>query len=245
MRAFRRPVAGLLLAAVIVGAGTVIDASSGYAAGGASLAVSPSEGSPQAQFTVTYRWPSTRARKHAAACVPDQITFKWDGALLGHAASTLARDSCVAALNATAPPGGSDARTHTITVAEDASAHATYLVTGDPAGTPSAGASDSTDPPVDPQMTGAATPADAAGPTGLTTEQQGGGSGMMGWLIVFGALLVLAGVGMFGFIIWRTRRPEPDAQAPWSPGDMDTQPIAVQDRAARRSAHRAHRRYRR
>jgi hypothetical protein len=256
MRVLRRPAAGLLLAAGIIGAGVEVGAPCGYAANNTSLAVSPGQGGPVAQFTVMYRWPSTKARKHsdAHACMPDQITFEWDGSLLGRAASTLDGDTCVAALHAAPPPGAyHGASAHTISVANDVSAHATYTVIERLAGPPSAGTSSAapertTDSAVDPQVTGlAGVPAvasDGAGPTARADGQQGADSGVTGWLIAFGVVLFLAGAGAFGVIVWRTRHPRPDAEAPGSPGspaDTDTQPLSLQDPAA--GGARAHRRF--
>jgi hypothetical protein len=238
----------------IIGAGIASDAPCGYAANNTSLTVGPGQGGPAAQFTVMYRWPSTKPRKHsdAHACIPDQITFEWDGSLLGRAASTLAGDTCIATLHAAPPPGAyHGASTHTISVTNDASTHATYTVIERPAGPPSAGTSSATpdsttDPTVDPQVTGLAgvpaAPSDAASPTALANGQQGAGSGLTGWLIAFGAVLFLAGAGTFGVIAWRTRHPSPDAEAPWSPADTDTQPLSLGDPAARRAADGGHRR---
>ncbi len=249
MRALRRPAAGLLLAAGIIGAGIAIDAPSGHAADNTSLTVSPGEGSPDAQFTAVYRWPSTKARKHANACVPGQITFAWDGALLGRAASTRAGNACVAVLQATPPPGAYHGTSgHTISVTDDASAQARYTITERPAGSPSAGTSatpdSATESAVDPQATGLAgvpaAPSDTDSPT--TLGQQDASSGVTGWLIAFGVLLFLAGAGTFGVIAWRTRRPKSATEAPWTPADTDTQPLPLPDQATHRGAHRAHRR---
>jgi hypothetical protein len=240
MRVLRRPAAGPLLAAGIIGAGVAVGAPCGYAANNTSLAIGPGQGSPVAQFTVMYRWPSTKARKHsdAHACMPDQVTFEWDGSLLGRAASTLDGDTCVAALRAAPPPGAyHGASVHTIRVANDASAHATYTVVERPAGPPSAGTSSAapertTDSAVDPQVTGVAgvpAPSDAASPTARADGQQGADSGVTGWLTAFGVVLFLAGAGAFGVIAWRTRHPGPDAEAPGSPADTDTQPLSPRD----------------
>lgn len=240
-RALACRAAGLLLAAGMIGAGIAIGAPSGYAAGSASLTVSPGEGSPDARFTVTYRWPVTRGRKHVTGCLPGQVTVEWDGSVLGRAVSRPDGETCVAALEAT-PPRGSGAGRHTVSVTRDASARATYLVTGSPTEEPSAGTVDSTDPPVGPQVPDASgVPADAAAPAGTGTPEarQDSGGGLMGWLISFGALLVVGGAGMFGFILWRSRRAGPEPA--W---DMDTRPVAMRNRAARRPGHGAHRRHR-
>jgi hypothetical protein len=240
MRALRRPAVGLLLAAGIVGAGIAINAPSGYAVDDTSLTVSPDQGGPDAQFTVVYRWPAANARKHstARACMPGQITFEWDGSSLGRAPATLAGGSCAATLRAAPPPGAyHGTAAHTISVTNDASARATYTVTERPAGTPSAGTPDSaTDSAVDPPAILPATPPGAAGSTALADGQQGAGDGTA-WLIAIGVVLALTGAGVFGVVVWRTRHPKPDAEAPWLLADDNTQPIAV-----RPAAHRARRR---
>jgi hypothetical protein len=244
MHAVRRPTLSLLLAGGVIAAGLAISPPPGYAAGGTSLAVSPGKGSPDTAFTVTYRWPSTRARKHATTCAPSQITFHWDGSVLGNVTSTLSGDSCVAALRATPPADGADAGSHTITVTSDASARATYVVTGDPTGTPSPGASDP-GPVIDPQTPDNAQPTDAASPAGLTAPRQGGGDGMIGVLSTFGVILLLAGAGILVFIFLRVRRPQTGAEAGWS-SETQTQPYAVPNRESRpAAAHRARRQFRR
>jgi hypothetical protein len=250
MRALCRPAAGLLLAAGIIGAGIAIDAPSGHSADNTSLSVSPGEGSPDAQFTAVYRWPSIKARKHSNACVPDQVTFEWDGAPLGRAASTRAGSACVAVLRAAPPPGAYHGTSgHTISVTGDASARASYTVTERPTSSPSAGTSSATpdsatESAVDPQPTGLAgvpaPPSDTDSPT--TLGQQDANSGVTGWLIAFGALLFLAGAGTFGIIAWRTRHPKSAAAAPWTPADADTQTLPLPDQATHRGAHRARRR---
>jgi hypothetical protein len=242
MHAVRRPTLSLLLAGGMIAAGLAISPSPGHAAGGTSLAVSPGKGSPDTAFTVTYRWPSARGRKHTTTCAPSQITFHWDRSVLGTVTSTLTGDSCVAALRATPPAEGADAGTHTITVTSDASARATYVVTGDPTGTPIPGASDP-GPVIDPQ-TPDAQPTDAASPAGLTAPRQGGGGdGMIGVLSTFGVILLLAGAGILVFILLRTRRPQPGAEARWS-SETQTQAFAVPNRESWRAAHRARRRFR-
>jgi hypothetical protein len=244
MHAVRRPTLSLLAAAGVIAAGLAISPPPGYAAGGTSLAVSPGKGSADTPFTVTYRWPSTRARKHTTTCAPSQITFHWDGSVLGNVTSTLTGDSCVAALRAAPPAGGADAGTHTITVTGDASARAAYVVTGDPTGTPVPGASDP-GPIIDAQTPGAQ-PTDAASAAALTAPRQGGGGdGMIGVLSTFGVILLLAGAGILIVIVLRTRRSQPGAEARWS-SETQTQPSAVPNRESRPApAHRARRQFRR
>jgi hypothetical protein len=245
MLVLRRRAAGLLLAGGIIGTGIAIDTPPGHAAD-TSLTVSPGRGSVDAQFTVTYRWPAARGRRHTSICVPDQVTFEWDGSPLGRAAATPAGSACVATLRTTPPQGalhGTD--TYAISVTNDRSARATYTVTEGPAGTPSANPSsaapDGLDPGADPQATDVAgEPSASAAPT---AERAAGGSanlGAPGWLIAFGTVLFLVGAGMFGMIAWQSRRRRSDAEA-LRPLDTDAQSRALRGRTERRPAHRARR----
>jgi hypothetical protein len=222
--------------------GIAVNAPSGYAVNDSSLSVSPDQGGPDARFTVVYRWPAGNARKHSTArtCMPTQITFRWDSSSLGRAPSTLAEDGCAATLRVAAPAGAYG--THTISVTNDESARASYEVTEHAAGTPSAAIPGSADPAVDPPVPVMVptTPSQAA--TAMANQQQGAG-GWAGWLIAFGLVLALAGAGMFGVMIWRTRHPKPDPDEPWSPEGFDTQQLPVHSRAVRPAAHRAPRRF--
>src|SRR5262245_57529162 len=124
MRVLRRLIAGLLLATGVVGAGVAMDGGYGYAAGGTSLVVSPREGRPDAQFTATYRWLPDKGPRHM--CIPDQVTFEWDGSTLGSATSARAGNTCIATLHV-APPRRAyqGTSTHTISVT-NGSARAAY-----------------------------------------------------------------------------------------------------------------------
>jgi hypothetical protein len=124
VRVLQRVLAALLLVVGIV-AGVAIHAPPGHADTNASLTVSPGRGGPQAEFAMLYRWSTAKGHKRSNACFPRQITFSWDGSLLGHATSTLTGRTCVAALQS-APPPGAHSGTHTISAAEDPSARATY-----------------------------------------------------------------------------------------------------------------------
>jgi hypothetical protein len=246
MLVLRRRAASLLLTGGIIGAGIAIGAPSGYGAD-TGLAVSPRQGSPDAQFAATYRWPATKGRRHSTVCAPGEITFEWDGSLLGRATPTQAGGTCVATLRATPPQRTyRGATTHAISVTSDRSARATYTVTERTAASPSADASpavtdSTTDPAGDPAATDlAGAPAASAGPTAPTVGQNAN-SGASFWLIAFGTTLFLAGVGMFGMIAWRARHPKPDAQAPRPSPDNQTQPRAPQGQTPRRAAHRARR----
>jgi hypothetical protein len=239
----QRVSAALLLVAGIVG-GVAIHAPAGHAGTNASLTVSPGRGGPQAEFAVRYEWFSGNGRKRWDACFSHQITFAWDGSPLGRVNPTLAGRTCVATLRS-APPPGTSGGTHTISAAEDPSVRATYTVTGNPGGdssdpTPTAvpedaatdGAVDSINPAdaANPQATALAARPGGPTPTVSADGERDSGSGIVPWLIAFGAVLFLTGTGTFGLVVRRTRQPEPDP---------DTQPLPLVDQAARRPAHRA------
>lgn len=238
MRVPRRPVVGLLLVAGLIGAGVAVEAPSGYAARNTSLVVSPDQGGANTQLTVTYQWPSTTARRHNThACTPEQITFEWDGSLLGRATATSTGNACVAVLRASPPPGTRQGA-HTITVDTDSSLRATYTytVTARPSSTatPSSATPDTTtDAAIDPLATGSQ---DALAPVPDTTSQAGiadgrrGGDGASAWYIALGVLLFLAGTSALGVIVWRMRRPKSDVE--------HTRTVPLRARPGWRPAHR-------
>lgn len=242
VRVLQRVSAALLLVVGIVG-GIAMHAPSGHAETNGSLTVSPGQGGPQAEFVVLYQWSSGKERKRSSAC-SRQITFTWDGSPLGSATSTLAGRTCVATLRSTPPPGA-DSGTHTISAAEDPSARARYTVTGNPAGnssdptptavpedTTTAGPDDSINPAdtANPQATAVAALPGGHTPTVSADGEKDPGSGLVPWLIAFGAVLFLTGTGTFGLVVRRAHRPE---------SDSDTRPLPLVSQAARRPAHRA------
>jgi hypothetical protein len=245
VRVLQRVSAALLLVVGIV-AGVAIHAPSGHADTNGSLTVSPGRGGPQAEFAVLYRWPAVKMRKRSNACFPQQVTFTWDGSPLGRGTSTLAGRTCVATLRSAPPPGAyGGTSTHTISAADDPSARATYSVTGSPDGSsrdpaPTAvpedttidGAVDSINPadPLNPQATAFAAPSDRPTPAASADGERDPGSGLVPWLIAFGAVLFLTGTGTLGLSVLRSRRPGPDT---------DTQPLPLANQAVRRPAHRA------
>jgi hypothetical protein len=249
VRVLLRVTAALLLVVGIV-AGVAIHAPSGHADTNATLTVSAGQGGPETEFAVLYQWPAVKIRKRSNACVPQQITFTWDGSPLGRGTSTLAGGTCVATLRSAPPPGAyGGTSTHTIGAVDDPSVHATYTVIGligspggdssepAPAAVPEVtttdGAVESIKPadPVNPQATAVATASDGSTPAASAADdERDQGSGLAPWLIAFGAVLFLTGTGTFGLSVRRSRRPEPDT---------DTQPLPLASQAARRAAHRA------
>jgi hypothetical protein len=243
MHVLRCLAAGLLLAAGVIGAGIVIDDRSAYAAGNTSLIVSPGEGTPGAQFTATYRWPSVKAHGQPPACTPSQITFEWDGSTLGQAAPARTGSGCVAALHATPPPGAyRGTSTHTITVANDASARATYRVTerqaSQPSSSPPSATPPSTTEAADPQATAVpGEPSDTASSAALAGSPKSGNAGTTAGLIGFGRVLFLAGAATLSFIAWRRRRPPLAAQLASPQAAADTRPLPPRHRGVHRRSY--------
>jgi hypothetical protein len=133
----------LVIAGLLVAAGVGIDALPGYAAP-TGLTVSPGQGSPDTEFTATFRYSSQVSNNQCGSDIP----FGWDGSTLGHAKSVADGDSCVATLRKTPPPG-SHAGNHTISVKISTGGgnngkfvyetKTTYTVTAGPAPIPPAG----------------------------------------------------------------------------------------------------------
>lgn len=216
VRALRLVVVGLLVAA-----GITIGVPFAYADSNASLGVSPAHGSPDGQFTAILRWQPPKHGK-TPQCLPDQVTFEWDGAVLGRTASVLVGDSCLATLRATPPTGAyQGVSNHIIGVNGARDLHARYtVVAGSPAtpggsqppaaaaATPESTSTAATDAqtnnPTDPAATSSglvpAAPAVGAQPPGNSLSWVPGG------IVALGTVLFLAGAGAFGVIVWRTRR---------------------------------------
>src|SRR5262245_57113621 len=237
-----RLAAGMLLAGGVVGTGLAIDAESGYAAGNASLVVSPGEGRPDGSFTATYRWLAGRGRSHTNTCVPSQITFDWDGSTLARATPTRSGNTCVATLRATPPPGryrGSSP--HTITVTSDASVRATYTViqpqAGRPSGAPASATPPSTTDAAVPQSTGdPGIPSDAPVSAARTDNRHAWSTGTTLDLIGLGTVLFLAAAATLGIVAWR-RRDALDARVPAPRAAEDTQPLPLRRGGAHRRSY--------
>jgi hypothetical protein len=224
MRAFRRIATAVLVVTGTLGAGTALGAPDGYAANGTELQVSPDTGAADSHLTVTYRWPAARHGRHVVGCVPTTVTFTWDGTTLGRAAATTAGDSCTATLGAVPPDGAQTTGTHTIGVASDASVRVTFTVTDGASAEPGTDPSDGVpDPEVEPQTVG---PDGITGslrdPGALPTDGAGGHGGGTGVLIALGVLLVAAGMGTFGYVVWRLRQDDLDIEqdSRWNAGRL-------------------------
>ena len=222
-----------ILVWILVGAGPAAAASIG------TLRVDPAFGRPTTKFTVTYEYaPAT------TACVKGSVTFKWDGTDLRTVAVGQVMVSrtvrCRAVLgNALPPADDRDPGPHTISVdthglpPADArpytilpgptqsarpsptpsrtSASPTRRPTADPTDDTVAGGIDTSPASLAPLGTGQPSVA------GVASGGGSGGGGLMSWVLIFGGLLVLGGITIFGLLIYWTRRGgpgevEPDTQ---------------------------------
>lgn len=132
-------VAGTCLVAVAVG---VLAATPAQARGSASLTLGPNNGAPNTPFTASFH---LNVPGGPSACLGGQVTFIFDATPLG---SGQLDQTCNAAVQM-AVPGGVNPGAHkvhaTVTgAAQNASATATFTVTGGPPTTPSSGATTTT-----------------------------------------------------------------------------------------------------
>jgi hypothetical protein len=237
--------AGMLLVGGAVGVGLAVDPGSGYAAGDTSLVVSPGSGRPDASFTTAYRWlASSRGRRRTNDCAFTQITFEWDGTVLGRATPTRSGSDCIATLRAVPPSGRYRATgTHTITVTRDSSVRAAYAIVQVQASQPplSAPASPLPDPsdmtnPLVPDDLGtsgnSATPAAAQAADSPNVQN----TGMTVVLTGFGTVLFLVGAGALGFIVWRRRQATAEMPLPALGANDETQQLPLRHRGAHRRA---------
>jgi hypothetical protein len=209
MRAVRIALAGL------VGlAGALIGAPAAFAAG-ASLTLSPAHGAARSTFTVTYHY-SGFANGFCPLGRFAGVVFAWDGNRVGQ--SQLNRQTCSVQVRMRPPRNDRGGGLHTVTAAIPAvagsRADSTYTID---TAAPSPTAAPAGQQTQDPASTGptAGDPA-TGGPAALPPASVAGSAATqaaanvqpswLGWALVFGAALVLAGAGTFGFVIVRSRR---------------------------------------
>lgn len=214
--------------AVVAGAvgvltGALTAAGPAAAAGTASLALRPDHGRPTTPFAVEYQFTA-----QGAIC-PLTVSFSWDGRPLGTAHVTRpgqkATSLCVAALGATPPADDRDPGRHKVGVAAVAghpAQDATYTIqpgptptrtptpertTAGPTGQPT---TDQTDDPAGSGVnasSAAVAPIDTGGASVLgAVSQSSGGGGLTAFVLILGGLLTLGGLGIFGLLVYWTRR---------------------------------------
>jgi hypothetical protein len=218
-----------VLAAAGILVGTLVGAGPAAAAGGGTLRLSPDRGRPTAPFTITYEYTPT-----GTTC-KGQVTFAWDGSPLHTAApvgpAMSGRTLRCRAVLATAPPAEDRAPgPHKVAVDTGglpAAGQVTYTVLPGPtfSALPSPTPSRTTAAPTRQPTTTATANGDNAIAGGIDTSQaavapldtgvpsvaaaasgSSGGGGLVSWILIFGGLLVLGGVTIFGLLIYWTRR---------------------------------------
>jgi hypothetical protein len=221
-----------VLVAIGVLAGALIGAGPALAAGTAALKLNPDRGRPGAAFTAVYQF------SPAGTVCPMTVTFGWDGRVLGTGHVTRAgglRDPlCIAAVGAMPPPDDRGPGPHQVEAAATAghpAQDATYTIEGGPSATPSRPTTGHTAAPTSTYddtanqpgagvntSQGAVAPLDAGGSVlGASTADSGAGGGLTAWILIFGGLLVLGGLAIFGLLIYWSRRGGGDG-----PVDSDT-----------------------
>jgi hypothetical protein len=214
-----------VLGAIGVLTGALIGAGSALAAPSASLVVNPSEGRADTQITVTYEVSSGVG---PTTC-PATVEFTWDGSRWRSVSRKLTTAVCVYAFRAVPPdrtPGaheiGAGGLYSTFTIigrAASATPTPSRPTTGRTTAVPTSTYDDTANQPGAGLNTsqGAVAPLDAGGSVlGASTADSGGG-GVTAWILIFGGLLVLGGLAIFGLLIYWSRRGGGDG-----PVDSDT-----------------------
>jgi len=230
MRALRCLPAGLLGAAVAVGAtlAVTVGATPATAAPNfaASLALDPPAGKASTTITATFQLnapDNVRCRM--------RVVFRWDDHTLGQKGS----DSCTLTVHLRAPKDGRDQGPHTVRAVDLVSrqdASATFTITnGDATPTPTSRATQPTDnqsidagPPL-PVDTATVNPAAAAPPV----PQVASSSSTFTWVaLFFGGALLLGGVVILVLVVLRMRRGDgaPDDYGDGAPDDYG-EPLPV------------------
>ena len=212
---------GILLG-VLVGAGPAA------AAGVGTLRLSPDRGRPTTPFSVSYDYPQQNS-----ACA--RVSFTWGDSLpLGSGQGThglRATSLCQLTVLHVLPPAEDSAPgRHTVRATIEgrtaSGQTATYTIlpgptlSARPTPTPTSATptrtttADTAAGGVDTSQAGVA-PLDTAAPSvaGVSSGGSGGG-GLVSWVLIFGALLVLGGITIFGLLIYWTRRGGPDDVEP-------------------------------
>ncbi|MEN3307239.1 MAG: hypothetical protein V7603_3441 [Micromonosporaceae bacterium] len=212
VRAVRIALAGLL---GLVGA--LIGAPAAFAAG-ANITLDPAHGAARTTMTVTYRY--SIAGAGFCPVGRTRVVFAWDGNAVDQ--SQLNRQTCSARVRLRPPRADNDPGQHRVTAVIpaifgsqadsvytiDGGAPSPTTVRGDQTGGPTGAAT--TAPPATDTSPAVDSPAPAAGGTvagsATTATAANVQPAWMGWALVFGALLVLAGAGTLGMVIVRSRR---------------------------------------
>ncbi len=230
MRILRPVFAALVGAAVLTGViatGVILAGAPAVSApAGPSLTLTPDHGLPAAVFVAQYRVEPTGTQQGTRLGCP-VVQFTWDGRPLGAPQRSARHDgtACVASVRARPPARHRAPGPHRVAVAGTDGrtvAVAAYTIQGTASPTPTAGRATPThaaagaQEPTEPAIFVPSTPADrivpldSAAPTYLAASGAKKSGSATPWIMVFGALLVLGGIGALGMVIYRGRRRRPD-----------------------------------
>jgi hypothetical protein len=226
-----RPVSVALAAAVVltgaISTGVILTGSPAVSAPDSpALTLAPDHGPPTAVFVAQYRVEPTGTQSGTRLGCP-VVQFAFDGRALGAPQRSARHDgtACVASVRARPPARDRAPGPHRVAVAGTfgrTAAVATYTIQAAVSPTPAAGratathaaatAQDATEPAIFVPSTPAdrIVPLDSAAPTLLAAPGFKKSGSAAPWIMVFGALLVLCGVGALGMLIYRGRRRRPD-----------------------------------
>lgn len=210
--------------------GSLVGAGPAAAAGVGALRLSPDRGRPTAPFSISYDYPQQNS-----ACAKVSLTWG-DGIPLGSGQGThgpRATSLCQLTVPHVLPPAEDSAPgRHTVAATFAGQARpaqvATYTVlpgptlSARPSPTRTSATPTGTSEPTDGTVAGGAdtsqagvAPLDTGAPSvaGVASGGSGGG-GLMSWILIFGGLLVLGGITIFGLLVYWTRRGGPDDVEP-------------------------------
>jgi hypothetical protein len=241
MRAQRRLALSLLLLAA--GLSVLATGAPAQAAPTGGLTLDPTEGRAGTTITASFQVTSIQP---GADCVHTTVTFWWDRAVVGR------KDGgCVVSVSFRPPKDRRDAGPHQV-IARDSKTgqvgtaiftitgtDATSTPTGRPTGTAkaTAGASDPPLPtPTEGDTVTAPPSVDAARGVAPGTGGGSGPSALTSFALIVGGILVLGGVGILGFVIYRTRQMGLEPEPAGGLSDYPTQQIGLPEPSPPRHA---------
>jgi hypothetical protein len=190
-------------------AGALIGAPAAVAAG-ATIRLDPAHGTARASFSVVYRYVSAGAR--FCPVERTRVVIAWDGNAVGQ--TQLNRETCSVEMRLRPPRNDRAAGQHRVTARMPfvlgSRAETVYTIDDGTAPSPTAMPPDTGEPTSTPAMTDSALAGDSAAAgdgTAVTgTAAADTRPAWVGWALVYGAALVLAGAGTLGMVIVRARR---------------------------------------
>jgi hypothetical protein len=231
MRAQRRLALSLLLLAA--GLSVLATGTPAQAAPVSGLSLDPSEGRSGTSITASFQVAGVQQGQN---CVHTTVTFWWDRTVVGR------KDGgCVISVSFRPPKNDKAAGPHQVTARDSRTGQlgaAVFTITGTDAtptgratATPTATAVAS-DPPLPTPTEGdtvtvAPPSVDAAAGVTPKSDIGGGSSPLTSFALIVGGLLVLGGIGILGYVVWRTRATGLEPEPAGGLSDYPTQPITL------------------